>query len=109
MSDLIDRQETINALDDLCDRECEYSKPQRSVMCGACRLGSAFDIIDELPSVQPEQQLITWLLDEIWDDDAWELNCGAFPEILCRKLVKLGYVAEEGGKYVRIDKPTGGD
>lgn len=65
--------------------------------------------IEELPSVQPQQELITWLLDEIWDDDAWELNCGAFPEILCRKLVKLGYVAEEGGEYVRIDKPKGGD
>jgi hypothetical protein len=24
-------------------------------MCGACRLGSAFDVIDELPSAQPEQ------------------------------------------------------
>jgi hypothetical protein len=53
MSDLITRQAAIDALDALCDRECEYSKKQRSVMCGACRLGSAFDVIDELPSAQP--------------------------------------------------------
>jgi hypothetical protein len=53
MKDLIDRQAAIDALDALCDRECEYSKKQRSVMCGACRLGSAFDVIDELPSAQP--------------------------------------------------------
>jgi hypothetical protein len=53
MKDLIDRQAAIDALDALCDRECEYSKKQRSFMCGACRLGSAFDVIDELPSVQP--------------------------------------------------------
>ena len=53
-NDTISRQSTIDALDALCDRECEYSKKQRSVMCGACRLGSAFDVIDELPSAQPE-------------------------------------------------------
>ena len=52
--DLIERQKAIDALDALCDRECEYSKQQRSFMCGACRLGSAFDVIDELPSAQPE-------------------------------------------------------
>ena len=55
MSDLIDRQVIIGALDALCDRECEYSQKQRSFMCGACRLGSAFDVIDELPSVQPQR------------------------------------------------------
>lgn len=54
MDDLISRQAAIDALDALCDRECEYSKQQRSFMCGACRLGSAFDVIDELPSAQPE-------------------------------------------------------
>lgn len=53
--DTISRRVAIDALDALCDRECEYSKQQRSFMCGACRLGSAFDVIDELPSVQPER------------------------------------------------------
>ena len=56
MSDIISRQEAIDALDALCDRECEYSKQQRSFMCGACRLGSAFDVIDELPSAQPYRE-----------------------------------------------------
>ena len=53
MSDLISRQAAVDALDAVCDRECEYSKQQRSVMCGACRLGSAFDAIDDLPSAEP--------------------------------------------------------
>ena len=52
MDDTISRQAAIEALDALCDRECEYSKQQRSFMCGACRLGSAFDVIDELPSAE---------------------------------------------------------
>lgn len=55
MTDLISRQAAIEALDALCDRECEYSKKQRSVMCGACHLGSAFDVIEQLPSAQPTQ------------------------------------------------------
>ena len=50
MADLIDRQATIDALDSLCDRMCPYSKKQRAAMCGACALGSAFDVIEELPS-----------------------------------------------------------
>lgn len=48
--DTISRQEAIDALDAICDRECEYPKKQRAVMCAACHLGSAFDVIDELPS-----------------------------------------------------------
>lgn len=50
--DLIERQKAIDALDGLCDRECEYSKKQRHVMCGACHLGSAFDVIEQLPPLQ---------------------------------------------------------
>ena len=49
MSDLIEREQVIDALDKLCDRVCQYSKKQRAVMCGACPLGSAFDVIEELP------------------------------------------------------------
>lgn len=49
-------------------------------------------------------EFISWLLDEIWDDELWELNYRAFPELLCRKLVKCGYLKEEGGRYVRLDK-----
>ena len=53
--DLISRQAAIDALDGICDRECEYPKKQRAVMCAAFQLESAFDAIDELPSAQPEQ------------------------------------------------------
>ena len=49
-SECISRENAINALDELCDRVCQYSKKQRSVMCGACPLGSAFDTIEELPA-----------------------------------------------------------
>ena len=52
MDDLISRQAAIDALDAICDRECEYPKKQRAVMCASCHLGSAFDAIDELPSAE---------------------------------------------------------
>ena len=56
MSDFIDRQAAIDAFVKICDRECEYSERQRSVMCGACHLGSAFDVMLQLPSIQPKQR-----------------------------------------------------
>lgn len=49
---LIDADTAIDAFDKLCDANCVYSKKQRAVMCGACLLGSAFDVIDELPTAE---------------------------------------------------------
>lgn len=57
-----------------------------------------------LKDAQPDSSFITWLLDEIWDEEMWELNSGAFPEIVCRKLVKLGFVRERNGEYERLDQ-----
>ena len=57
MTDCVSREAVIDALDKHCDIVCEYSKKQRSVMCGACPMGTAFDVIDALPSVQPKSEL----------------------------------------------------
>ena len=62
MDDIISRQAAIHAFDGICDRECEYSKKQRAVMCASCHLGSAFDAIDELPSAE---RLGRWVNSEI--------------------------------------------
>ena len=48
--DYIERESLTNSLDELCDRVCQYSKKQRAVMCGACPLGHAFDLVDDLPA-----------------------------------------------------------
>ena len=50
MSDPIERQTVIDALDALCERICQYSKKQRHIMCAACTLGCAFEVIENLPS-----------------------------------------------------------
>ena len=46
----IDRQAVNDALDKTCDLVCQYSKKQRYAMCGACPLGSAYDVIENVPS-----------------------------------------------------------
>lgn len=51
MDDLISRQAVNDALDKTCDIVCQYSKKQRYAMCGACPLGSAFDAVANVPSV----------------------------------------------------------
>lgn len=50
MAEYIDKQTVIDTLDGLCDVVCQYSKKQRAFMCGACNLGSAFDVLQELPA-----------------------------------------------------------
>jgi len=54
MIDPIDRQTVLDALDELCDVVCAYSKKQRAEMCGACLLGSAFDVIEALPPAEQD-------------------------------------------------------
>ena len=48
---LIDADALTDSLDSLCDTVCQYSKAQRSVMCGACPLGGAFDVVENAPTV----------------------------------------------------------
>ena len=50
--DLIDRDDLSKRLNKLCDRVCQYSKAQRSVMCGACPLGDGFIVVeDDAPTI----------------------------------------------------------
>ena len=96
--DLISRQAAIDALDRLCDDSCIYSKKQRNIMCGACSLGGAFDVIEALPSAQPERkgkwlfveypdgyyhtecsECGQWFDEDVYLKDKWRYcpNCGA--------------------------------
>lgn len=51
MAEYIEREATIEKLNRLCERVCQYSKAQRKYMCGACPLGDAFTVIeDDIPA-----------------------------------------------------------
>ena len=49
------------------------------------------------------KEFARWVADEIIDEELWELNYGAFAEIACRKLEKLGIVKSNNG-YWEINK-----
>lgn len=73
MAEYIDRQTVIDTLDGLCDIVCQYSKKRRAFMCGACNLGSAFDVLQELPAadVRPVvlcKDCMHWEYDAIFAD-----------------------------------------
>ena len=55
MSKYISADKAIDALDKHCEVVCQYSKKQRAVMCGACPLGGAFDVIDDLPAADVQE------------------------------------------------------
>ena len=44
---------------------------------------------------------LCWLLEEIMDEENWELNAEADGEIIARKLKKLGLLDSKDGYYVR--------
>lgn len=46
----IDAEQLTKDLERLCDIVCQYSKKQRDVMCGACPLGDAFELLDNQPA-----------------------------------------------------------
>ena len=58
MGDLIERQAAIDAVNKICDR-CGENKKYNGVMCGTCYLDGVADIIEDLPSAQPEPSEIT--------------------------------------------------
>ena len=102
--DLISRQAAIEAL-----YRCQTYLYNEFDTDKKIILKSAKMEIMDLPSAHPDTSLVTWLLDEVWDEDLWELNCRSFPEVLCRKLVRYGYLKVEDGKYVRLDKQARSD
>ena len=114
MDDLIYRRAAIDKLKEhralYCDNTPDtFSKLSYAEKCRVDELDTAIATLVNQPSAQGDAEFINWLLDEIWDEEMWELNYRAFPELLCRRLARLGYLKEEGGVYVRLDKQTGGD
>lgn len=55
MSKYIDAEKLTKDLERLCDIVCPYSKKQRDVMCKACLLGDAFELLDNQPAADVEE------------------------------------------------------
>lgn len=44
---------------------------------------------------------VNWLLEEVMDEENWQMNAVANGEIICRKLKKLGLLEVKDGYYIR--------
>ena len=47
---------------------------------------------------------VHWMMDEVMDEENWQLNAVANGEIICRKLKKLGLLDVKDGYYVETQK-----
>ena len=71
---------------------------------GGLTKGIVKRMLMQLPEENPDElvDFIKWVLDYIWDEDSWEYNWQGFPELVCRRLLKLGFITtDEEGNYER--------
>lgn len=52
-------------------------------------------------------KFLLWLLEEIMDEEYWEMNAAANGEIIARKLTNLGLLEVKDGYYVRTSLTYG--
>ena len=107
MSDLISRQDAIDAMDKLWG---DIKRTNKRVAKGheAVYLDMR-GTIKSLPSADRPTtdctKFMEWLKAEVLDEENWELNAVANGEIICRKFKKLGWLDVEDGYYVDT-RPT---
>ena len=100
--DLIRRQDAIDAI------EAEIRCTDREDDISGLTLAKSY--ISSLPSADRPKtdctDFLMWLVDEVLDEENWELNAVANGEIICRKLKKLGLLESKDGYYRDISRPT---
>lgn len=79
-------------------------RPDRESMERLCEV-LGIEEIELVRTPSRYEEFIEFVLDEIWDEDSWEMNHKAFPDIVCRKLIKLQYpgITESAGYYERVE------
>ncbi len=110
--DCISRAELLKAIDTWdkfgCDADTKLV-PYKDHYVPYIHYDDVIKCIKGMPSVQPktEQEPKTdykafadWVAREVIDEENWEWNSGAFPEVACRKLNKLRIVDTDGNKWI---------
>lgn len=73
---LINADDLIEHLDNLCELNCPYTKKQRSVMCDSCFMGMALDEIDNMPTIEAEPvRHGHWIKKNYVFDDVYRYEC----------------------------------
>ena len=65
--------------------------------------------LKRLPSAEPKigrdcTDFVRWLMDEVMDEENWQMNAVANGEIICRKLKKLGMLDVVDGYYIKTQE-----
>ena len=47
-------------------------------------------------------EFLLWLLDKVLDEEDWDLNSGAYGELICRRLKELGLLEVKDGYYTTL-------
>lgn len=70
MSDLIDRQNLREQLNELCDKKCPYNEPTKAIgaCCSSCAIDDVIEMVQQLPSAQTEQKTGKWIVDDEYID-----------------------------------------
>ena len=76
--------------------------------CDGCNMMTAINMAIEALS-EPKTgrdctDFVRWLMDEVMDEENWQMNAVAYGEIICRKLKKLGLLDVVDGYYVETQK-----
>ena len=67
--DAVSRADILQKYDKYCENNCQYSKKQRDVMCGACFMGDAIEMVEDAPSVNPARPKGEWIRRSIQSAD----------------------------------------
>ncbi len=93
----------------LADRECPF-QGKEFAWCLTCPHISEEDralvkkVIAEPKTGRDCTDFVRWLMDEVMDEENWQMNAVANGEIICRKLKKLGLLDVVDGYYVETQK-----
>ena len=56
MSRLIDADAITKRMIAFCNKNCPYAPKARDVMCGACFMGVAMELLEDAPTIEPERE-----------------------------------------------------
>lgn len=98
--------------DVLCAGANERGECNTTACWNSRRLERSIDTVPttvQMPPAEPKTgrdctEFVRWLMDEVMDEENWQLNAVANGEIICRKLKKLGLLDVVDGYYVETQK-----
>lgn len=94
-------------------RNTMYAKGVRYKKATRIKLHELAEIADKIDTTEPSDntkdctEFLLWLLEEIMDEENWEMNAVADGEIIARKLKKFGLLEVKDGYYVRTSLTYG--